>query len=98
MTINKIKFTAFIIFAFAIIAVFAFRSTPTRVLASSAEDPAAIYKAKCAACHGQKVEKFYDPAKPEEEQVEAILKGKKGEKPPYMPSFEAKGITADDAK
>ena len=96
--INKIKFTAFIVFALAIVAVFAFRSTPTRVMASSVDDPAAIYKAKCAACHSPKAEKFYDPAKPEEEQVEAILKGKKGEKPPYMPGFEAKGITADDAK
>jgi cytochrome c1 len=30
--------------------------------------------------------------------VQAILKGKKGEKPPYMPAFETKGITEDDAK
>jgi cytochrome c1 len=26
------------------------------------------------------------------------LKGKKGEKPPYMPGFEAKGMTEDQAK
>jgi len=30
--------------------------------------------------------------------VQAILKGKKGEKPPNMPAFEEKGITADQAK
>jgi hypothetical protein len=28
----------------------------------------------------------------------AFLKGVKGEKPPFMPAFEAKGITADQAK
>jgi mono/diheme cytochrome c family protein len=49
-------------------------------------------------CHSPKAEKFYDPSRPDEEQVQAILKGKKGEKPPYMPAFETKGITEDDAK
>jgi mono/diheme cytochrome c family protein len=49
-------------------------------------------------CHTPKAEKFYDPSRPEEEQVQAILKGKKGEKPPYMPAFEEKGITEDGAK
>jgi len=66
--------------------------------ASAADDPAAIFKAKCAMCHSPKAEKFYDPSRPDEEQVQAILKGKKGEKPPYMPAFETKGITEDDAK
>ncbi len=32
-----------------------------------------------------------------EEQVEAIMKGKKGEKPPFMPGFESKGVTAEQA-
>jgi len=35
---------------------------------------------------------------PQEQQVEAILKGKQAAKPPNMPAFEAKGVTADDAK
>jgi hypothetical protein len=30
--------------------------------------------------------------------VQAVLKGKKPEKPPNMPAFEDKGITADQAK
>ena len=98
MTITRVKFAAFIVFAIAIFAVFAFKTEPTRVFASSVEDPAAIYKAKCAACHGKKAEKFYDPAQPDDEQVQAILKGKKGAKPPYMPGFESKGIKEDDAK
>jgi hypothetical protein len=30
--------------------------------------------------------------------VEAVLKGKKGEKPPNMPAYQEKGITEDQAK
>jgi len=54
--------------------------------------------AKCAICHGQKAEKQFDADKKEEELVETILKGKKPEKPPNMPAYEAKGLTADQAK
>lgn len=62
------------------------------------DDVAVMYKKNtCAACHGQKAEKAFDPAKPEEEHVQVILKGKKGEKPPYMPGYEAKGMTAEQA-
>lgn len=61
-------------------------------------DAAAAFKAKCQMCHGPKAEKSFDPAAPEPEMVEAILKGKKGEKPPFMPGYEAKGITEDQAK
>ncbi|MBK6589771.1 MAG: cytochrome c [Acidobacteria bacterium] len=75
-----------------------FKVTPTMVAASAADDPATVYKAKCAACHTPKADKFYNPAMPEAEQVQVILKGKKGEKPPYMPGFEAKGMTEDEAK
>lgn len=80
------------LFTAALIAVPAARATqePT--------DPAAYYKAKCFACHGAKAEKRFDATLPEEQMVEAILKGKKVEKPPNMPSFEAKGVTADQAK
>jgi mono/diheme cytochrome c family protein len=61
-------------------------------------DAAKTYKGKCVACHGPKAEKKYDPARPDDEQVQAILKGKKAEKPPNMPGYESKGITADQAK
>ena len=61
-------------------------------------DAAKTYKGKCVACHGPKAEKKYDPAKPEDEQVQAVLKGKKAEKPPNMPGYESKGITAEQAK
>jgi mono/diheme cytochrome c family protein len=59
-------------------------------------DAAAVYKAKCAMCHGAKAEKKFDPSKPEESLVQAILKGAEGT--PKMPAFETKGIDADQAK
>jgi mono/diheme cytochrome c family protein len=97
MSINAIKILAVTIFIFPVLAVSAFR--PPNVGATAVSDDAAtIFKAKCAMCHGQKAEKFYDPAIPDADQVTAILKGKKAEKPPYMPAFETKGITEDDAK
>lgn len=61
-------------------------------------DAAATYKARCAMCHTATASKNFDTSKTDEQMVEAILKGVKTEKPPAMPSFEAKGITADQAK
>ena len=61
-------------------------------------DPAAYYKAKCLMCHGPKAEKKFDPALTDEQSIDAILKGKKGEKPPNMPAYGEKGVTADQAK
>ena len=61
-------------------------------------DAAGTYKAKCFACHGAKAEKKWDSTHPEGQMVESIMKGKKAEKPPNMPAFEEKGITADQAK
>ena len=63
-----------------------------------ASDPAAFYKAKCLACHGAKAEKKFDAALPEDQMAEAILKGKKIEKPPHMPAYEPKGVSPDQAK
>jgi len=61
-------------------------------------DPAAYYKAKCVACNGPKAEKRFDPALTDEQYLDAILKGKKPEKPPNMPAYGEKGVTADQAK
>lgn len=61
-------------------------------------DAAAIYKAKCVACHGANAEKKFNTALSDDELVQAVLKGKKGEKPPNMPGYEEKGISADQAK
>lgn len=61
-------------------------------------DPAAYFKAKCVACHGQKAEKRFDAALTDEQYIDAILKGKKPEKPPNMPAYGEKGVTAEQAK
>ena len=50
-------------------------------------DPAAYYKAKCVVCHGQKAEKKFDTSLTDEQLLDAILKGKKPEKPPNMPAY-----------
>ena len=97
MNINRIKLIAIAIFAIPMIMVVGFRAEVVHISAA-ADDPAATYKTKCAACHTPTASKFYDPAKTEEEHVQAILKGKKGEKPPYMPAFGEKGMTEDEAK
>ncbi len=57
-------------------------------------DTAALYKAKCAMCHGAKAEKSFDAAKPDEQLTGSVLKGVK----PKMPAYEEKGIGADQAK
>ena len=62
------------------------------------DDAAALFKAKCVACHGATAEKKFDATKADDVLVETVLKGKKLEKPPNMPSYEEKGITADQAK
>jgi mono/diheme cytochrome c family protein len=62
-------------------------------------DAASYYKdAKCVVCHGPKAEKKFNTELKDEEMVEIVLKGKKPEKPPNMPAYEAKGLTAEQAK
>lgn len=61
-------------------------------------DPAAYYKAKCVACHGPKADKKFDPALTDEQMIDAILKGKKPEKPPNMPAYGEKGVNQEQAK
>ena len=62
------------------------------------DDTAALYKSKCTACHGASAEKKFDATKSDDELIQLTLKGKKMEKPPNMPAFEEKGISADQAK
>lgn len=81
-------------------AVFAAALLITAVPARTAgdDDGAALYKAKCVACHGATAEKKFDATKADDELIQIVLKGKKLEKPPNMPGYEEKGITADQAK
>jgi len=102
MTINRIKVLATLSLMLPVLALTVFyRTEPVSAVAVAPTmgDVAATYKTKCAMCHSPKAEKLYDnPAAPMEQQVDAILKGKKGKKPPDMPAFGAKGMTADEAK
>ena len=61
-------------------------------------DAAATYKSKCVACHGQKADKKFNSSLPDQELIDAVLNGKKPEKPPNMPAYGEKGITAEQAK
>jgi mono/diheme cytochrome c family protein len=61
-------------------------------------DAAATYKSKCVSCHGAKAEKKFDPAKSDDDHIQIIMKGKKAEKPPNMPGYGDKGVTAEQAK
>jgi mono/diheme cytochrome c family protein len=63
-----------------------------------ASDPAGFFKAKCVACHGQKAEKKFDATLTDEQLVDIVMKGKKPEKPPNMPAYGEKGVSAEQAK
>ena len=61
-------------------------------------DTAAYYTAKCVMCHGKKAEKKFNASLTDDQMVEVVLKGKKAEKPPHMPGYEEKGVSAEQAK
>jgi len=73
-----------------------FISVPARTAAD--DDVAATYNGKCKMCHGATAEKKIDKTKADEEPIQTVLKGRKPEKPPNMPAYEEKGMTADQAK
>lgn len=67
----------------------------------AADDPfdaAATFKTKCVACHGPKAEKKFDSSLPDAQLIDIVMNGKKPEKPPNMPAYGAKGVTAEQAK
>lgn len=79
-----------------IFAAFLITAAPART--ATDDDTAGLYKSKCFACHGATAEKKFDATKPDADLIQTVLKGKKMEKPPSMPGYEEKGITADQAK
>ena len=93
--INRWKNLTLVI-AGVIFVVFMIASVTARTATN--DDTAALYKAKCFACHGATAEKKFDSAKPDDELIQIVLKGKKMEKPPSMPGYEEKGVTAEQAK
>jgi mono/diheme cytochrome c family protein len=95
MNTTRLKKLAVAAVAAPLFLTLALTSVPAR---TDSDDAAATYKTKCVACHGAKAEKKWDSTRAEDEMVEAILKGKKAEKPPNMPGYAEKGIDADQAK
>lgn len=96
MKTNNIKLSVLAVFALLVVAVFSFQSRV--VTKAAAGDVAADYATKCKACHGADASKHFDPSKTVEAHTDIILKGKTAEKPPNMPSYEAKGMTKEEAK
>ena len=70
----------------------------SRTSAHDQADAAATYKTKCVACHGQKAEKKFDSSLADQQLIDAVVNGKKPEKPPNMPAYGEKGITTEQAK
>ncbi len=87
---------AFVLASVMAAAIFLVTSVPAR--SAPQEDGAGLYKTKCVACHGATAEKKFDATKADDELIQTVLKGRKLEKPPNMPAYEEKGITADQAK
>lgn len=91
---NKKNIKALVTAIFVLPLVFAaFIGTAAEKVEADAQDAAALYKKNtCFACHKADASKSFDPEKSDEHHINAILKGVKGEKPPYMPAYETKGI------
>jgi mono/diheme cytochrome c family protein len=71
-------------------------SVPARTVTD--DDAAALYNGKCKMCHGATGEKKIDKTKADDALTQIILDGKAAEKPPNMPAYKDKGLTADQAK
>ncbi len=95
VTITRLKKVALVLAGVMIAATLLIVTAPAR---ATDDDSAATFKSKCAMCHGQTAEKKFDATKADDVLIEAVLKGRKPEKPPNMPAFEERGITADQAK
>src|SRR5215831_10476419 len=84
------------LFAVPLVATVLLISAPAR--SASDDDAAALYNTKCKMCHGATAEKKIDKTKADDALIQIVLDGKTAEKPPNMPAFKEKGITADQAK
>jgi len=69
-----------------------------RATADDQFDAAGTYKTKCAACHGPAADKRFDKTLADQQLVDIVMNGKKPEKPPNMPAYGEKGVTAEQAK
>lgn len=91
----KIFAVALITLTLCALVLFSPAPTPARAAAEDF-DAATFFKAKCAMCHGQKAEKKFDATKAADVLASTVLKGK-DDVMPKMPSYEAKGVTPEQA-
>lgn len=110
MKLNQVKLFVIALIALPVLALAIFVGNTARTVSATVvpdkgvfvniddDDVAAQYKKTCAVCHKATAEKFFEPSKMDEVLVEIVLKGKKAEKPPHMPGYEAKGMTEAEAK
>ena len=93
---NQLKKLAIALIGLPLLALILLDPATVRTNAAAEDfDPAAIFKAKCAMCHGAKAEKKFDAAKADDQLVETVLKGKEGT--PKMPAYE-KSFSPEQAK
>lgn len=97
MNKNRIKLYLVVMIIVPLFVVAALNTTGVRAVTNVDDETEAFYKAKCAACHGPTAAKFFNPETAVEEHVTTILDGKKGAKPPFMPSYKDKGVTPEKA-
>jgi mono/diheme cytochrome c family protein len=90
------KRIAAVIIGMPLVAAAVLISVPART--PSDDDTAALYNTKCKMCHGATAEKKMDKTKTDDALIQTVLDGKTAEKPPNMPAFKDKGLTADQAK
>jgi len=95
VTITRLKKMALALAGVMMAAALLAATAPAR---ATGDDSAATFKSKCAMCHGQTAEKKFDATKADDLLIGIVLDGKQAEKPPNMPKFSEKGITADQAK
>lgn len=94
--INRLKLLAIaLLFLLALLALTRGASVPVRA-DNKPFDAAAMYKSKCASCHGKQAEKKFDKTKTDDVLTEVVLKGKDA-KPLKMPAYETKGVTQEQA-
>jgi hypothetical protein len=97
MKLNQWKATAIALVILPLFALSLAGSTAVPTTSAQDFDAATAFKAKCAMCHGADASKKFDATLADEALVQIVLKGKDAA-PIKMPSYEAKGVTADQAK
>ena len=97
-TITRLMSFAVAAVGTSLFAVLLLAPVPARATVDDQFDAAGTYKTKCVACHGAAADKRFDKALPDDQLVDIVMKGKKPEKPPNMPGYSDKGVTAEQAK